>query len=120
MTKRNPNVICVPIVEQYEEKMLKPLWDIDYEEVYGKDNVRYDYYPGLDKDGNVVTKVDVYVLKERVRFMWKKKKTSAKAMLKLFPPQSELEEERKKNGKKIVIDEEKGWLLSNCVNHKLN
>lgn len=95
MRRRNPNVICIPIVERIEEKVNRTLWKIDaseYEKKYGKENVRYDYYPALDEDGNEITKYDIYITKDRVRFRYIKKKDFCKGR-KLFKTYSDIERE---------------------------
>jgi len=88
MVRKSPNVICIPIVERIEEKVKRTLWKIDneeYEKKYGKENVRYDYYPVLDENGNIITKCDIYITKERVRFRYAKRKNICKGK-KLFEP----------------------------------
>lgn len=95
MERKNPNVICVPIVETIEEKIRGTLWHINkekYEEMYGKENVRYDYYPALDENGNEITKYDVYITRERVRFRYVKRKNVCNGK-KLFEPYSDITKE---------------------------
>lgn len=67
MRRRHPSLVFVPELCDVEVKMPKPLIPINWEERYGASNVRYDYVPIFDKDGNYVeTKEEVYVTMEKL------------------------------------------------------
>ena len=67
MKRRNSKMVFVPQIYEIEEKMPKPLVPINWEERYGKDNVRYEEEPIYDENGNYVkTITNVYVTMEKV------------------------------------------------------
>lgn len=67
MRKGHPGLAFVPQLIENEVKMSKPLIPIDWEKRYGASNVRYDYVPIYDEDGNYVeTKKEVYVTMEKL------------------------------------------------------
>ena len=62
MRRIHPSLAFVPELYDVEVKMPKPLIPIDWKKRYGASNVRYDYVPIYDKDGNYVeTKEEVHV-----------------------------------------------------------
>ena len=66
MRGKHPTLSFVPQLQEVEVKMPKPLIPIDWGKRYGASNVRYDYVPIYDEDGNYVeTKEEVYVTMER-------------------------------------------------------
>ncbi len=67
MRRIHPSLAFVPELYDVEVKMPKPLIPIDWKKRYGASNVRYDYVPIYDKDGNYVeTKEEVYVTMEKL------------------------------------------------------
>lgn len=67
MKRRNSKMVFVPQIYEIEEKMPKPLIPINWEERYGKDNVRYEEETIYDENGNYVkTITNVYVTMEKV------------------------------------------------------
>lgn len=67
MRSKHPSLAFVPQLIETEVKMSKPLIPIDWEKRYGVSNVRYDYVPIYDEDGNYVeTKEEVYVTMEKL------------------------------------------------------
>lgn len=111
MGKRNSKVVFVPQIYEVEEKMPKPLFPIKWEEMYGKDNVRYEEEPIFDKDGNYVkTITNVYVKREKVMgFRIFKRKTKPNTenykmpkSKKLFETSADRNEEEKLNNKILV------------------
>ena len=52
MRSKHPSLAFVPQLIETEVKMSKPLIPIDWEKRYGASNVRYDYVPIYDEDGN--------------------------------------------------------------------
>lgn len=67
MRGKHPTLSFVPQLQEVEVKMPKPLIPIDWEKRYGASNVRYDYVPIYDEDGNYVeTKEEVYVTIEKL------------------------------------------------------
>ena len=52
MKRRNSKMVFVPQIYEIEEKMPKPLIPINWEERYGKDNVKYEEEPIYDENGN--------------------------------------------------------------------
>lgn len=101
--RRNPDVICIPIVETYEEKAPRTLWPVNWEEKYGKENVRYDYYPALDENGNEITKEDIYITKERVRFRYRKRQNTYKGK-KLFETYSDIKRKEEEENERKEIE----------------
>lgn len=80
MKRRNSKMVFVPQIYEIEEKMPKPLIPINWEERYGKDNVRYEEEPIYDENGNYVkTITNVYITMEKVMgFRIFKRHTKAK------------------------------------------
>ncbi len=67
MRGKHPTLSFVPQLQEVEVKMPKPLIPIDWGKRYGASNVRYDYVPIYDEDGNYVeTKEEVYVTMEKL------------------------------------------------------
>ena len=67
MRSKHPSLAFVPQLIETEVKMSKPLIPIDWEKRYGASNVRYDYVPIYDEDGNYVeAKEEVYVTMEKL------------------------------------------------------
>lgn len=67
MRGKHPTLSFVPQLQEVEVKMPKPLIPINWEERYGKDNVRYEEEPIYDENGNYVkTITNVYVTMEKV------------------------------------------------------
>lgn len=67
MSRRNPNVICIPNFRYYEVKNPPSLFPINWEEKYGEDRVRRELEPVYDSNGNYLgTKENVYVMMKEV------------------------------------------------------
>ena len=111
MKRRNSKMVFVPQIYEIEEKMPKPLIPINWEERYGKDNVRYEEEPICDENGNYVkTITNVYVTMEKVMgFRMFKRKAKLKdenykmpKLKKLFETSADRNEEEKLNNKILV------------------
>lgn len=64
---KNPNLIYIPNFHYYEVKNPKRLFPTNWEEVFGEENVRYEYEPIFDKNGNYLgDKKNVYVIMKQL------------------------------------------------------
>lgn len=73
--RKNNNVYYVPHEIYYEVKNPPTLFPVNWERFYGEDRVRYVEDPIFDEKGNYIeTKIDVYVMMKKVKFMCVKRK----------------------------------------------
>lgn len=114
MRRIHPSLAFVPELYDVEVKMPKPLIPIDWKKRYGASNVRYDYVPIYDEDGNYVkTITNVYVTMEKVMgFRMFKRKAKLKDEIYRMPKLKKLFETSA--DKKDDEEKTNNELLENC------
>lgn len=110
--RKNKNIICYPILDAYETLAPKTLFPVNWEELLGEENVRYELEPVYDENGNYIETVKkTYITRQRVKKWVFRKRQNYKPRNRdnaLFKPYSQIiaEEENRIEEEKEKEDNE--------------